>query len=322
MAEKEFLDWLRRRFAGGDPSVLVGAGFDDCALVACGSRRLALSVDAFAEGSHFTADASPREIAAKAVRASLSDLAASGCRARWILSAASIRRGLGGQWTREFADSLAEEAAFFGAAVIGGDTVSAEQGTVIALTVAGEPLPGGPVLRSGARPGDVLAVTGSLGGSLRGRHLRPVPRFAEMEALLAFGLRELPGRRFVGAAMDISDGLALDLSRLCRESGVGAVIEAARVPISGAALLAAGESGKTPLAHALGDGEDFELLVAVDPAGWPAFSAWEESGRAGPGGPPAMFTRIGLATGEEGMRLADAGGAVSPLAAEGYEHLW
>lgn len=319
MMENAFVDWLRRRFATADPSVLAGVGPDDCAHVVCAAERFAFSVDAFVEGSHFTSDTPPRDIAAKAIRASLSDLAASGCRARWILLAASIRRGLGEAWARDFADALAEEAAAFDATIIGGDTVSSNRQTFVAVTVAGEPMPGGPVLRSGARPGDVFAVTGGLGGSLRGRHLRPEPRFAEMEALLAFGDRELSGGRFVAAAMDISDGLALDLSRLCRESGVGAVVEAGRVPLADAARAAAEASGKSPLAHALGDGEDFELLVALDPVGWDAFACWAADGR---GAGLAPFTRVGTATREEGLVLMDSSGAFAPLAAEGYEHIW
>lgn len=318
MSENAFIEWLSRRFASCDPDILVGSGPDDCAHVVAASGRLGLTMDAFCEGSHFAPGTPPALIAAKAVRASLSDLAASGCRARWLLVSAGIRKGLGDGWAREFAESLAREADLFGVSVIGGDTVSTPTGLFVSVAAGGEPLPGGPVTRRGARAGDLLVVTGALGGSLRGRHLRPEPRFAEMAALLDEGRRQ--GRRLVTAGMDISDGLALDLSRLCRESGVGAQVDSRLVPISSDARAMAAEGTKSALAHALADGEDFELLAAVDPDGWEEFTTHDRSLPAEYDA--AAFTVIGRIAGGADVTILDADGVPQPLAAEGYEHQW
>ncbi|MCC8189793.1 MAG: hypothetical protein LIP77_04025 [Planctomycetes bacterium] len=164
-------------------------------------------------------------------------------------------------------------------------------------------------------------VTGTLGGSLLGRHLRPVPRVREVERLMEF-CRSLPDMPRPSAMMDLSDGLALDLARLCRESGVGALVDAAAVPIDPAAREASAASGRTALAHALTDGEDFEVLVTLAPAVWTAFTGFLTT----PAGQAAFrdlapFRRIGELTAEAGIRLRHEGGE-QPLAAEGYEHTW
>lgn len=323
MREEKLLANMAKWFAGDDPSVLLGSGPDDCAHLLADGRRLAVSVDAFAEGSHFLADADPRDIARKCLAASLSDLAASACRARWALVSLCLKKGLESSWAPAFAQELAAASREYGVTVVGGDTVAAPAGTFVAVTVIGEPLPGGPLLRSGARPGDVLAVTGELGGSIRGRHLRPVPRLREVAALMDRLYRTGNPALLPHAAMDISDGLALDLSRLCRESGVGAEIEAAAVPVAAAARELAVETGKTPLAHALTDGEDFELLLALPAAGWELFAASGErtSKPAGTDG-GAPFTRIGRIVEGSEIALLGKDGRRSPLAPEGYEHQW
>jgi thiamine-monophosphate kinase len=321
MLENDLLDSLPALFATGDAGVITGAGPDDCAHVETVGRRLALSMDAFAEGSHFLPDAKPEDVARKALGASLSDLAASGCRARWALVALCLRRGAGGDWAERFARELAAAAAEFGVSIIGGDTVSAPNATCVSITVIGEPLPGGPILRSGGNPGDVLAVTGTLGGSIRGRHLRPEPRLREIERLLKFSVGLTGDGRLPTAAMDISDGLALDLSRLCRASGVGATLDADLIPLSDAARELAAETGRTALAHALTDGEDFELLVAMPPRLWDAFARHQAAAASGSDA-LAAFTRIGALTAESGLRLRAIDGGETPLEPEGYQHQW
>ncbi len=314
MHENDLLASLATLFASSDPGVLVGSGPDDCAHLMADGRQLAMSADAFVEGSHFLADADPRDVAAKAVGASLSDLAASACRARWLLVSLCLRKGLAAGWADAFAQGLADAAARYQVSVVGGDVVSGPA-TFVSVTAVGEPLPGGPVLRSGGKAGDVLVVTGSLGGSLLGRHLRPEPRLAEIAALMAYAAERDDG--FPHAAMDLSDGLSLDLARLCRESGVGAVVDAAAVPVADAARVRSDDSGKPPLAHALSDGEDFELLLALPPALWAGFSAWLAEADRG----LAPFTRIGALRAGSGVALLHDGNE-QPLAAEGYEHQW
>src|SRR5262249_36518240 len=136
-----------------------------------------------------------------------------------------------------------------------GDTNSWNGGLVISVTLLGEATARGPVLRRGARPGDWLLVTGPLGGSIKGKHLDFTPRVRE--ALLLHEHADLH------AMIDISDGLAADIGHICEESGCGAVLHAESIPISDAARQM--NDARTPLDHALGDGEDFELAFAVSP---------------------------------------------------------
>src|SRR5690606_13447043 len=139
---------------------------------------------------------------------------------------------------------LAEQ---YGVAIAGGDTNSWDGPLAITVTAFGRVTERGPLTRSGARPGDLLLVTGALGGSILGRHLRVEPRVRE--ALL------LNERYELTAGMDISDGLALDASRLAAASRCGVALRLDSIPISGDAVELAERDGKTPLAHALGDGE-------------------------------------------------------------------
>lgn len=317
MRENELLASLRDLLATDDPSVLTGSGPDDCAHVRADGRRLSFSIDAFTEGSHFAADAPPRAVAEKALCASLSDLAGSACRARWALVTLSLKRGAGEGWAGEFARGLADAAREWGVAVVGGDTVSSPFSTTVTVAVAGEPLPGGPLLRGGAKKGDVLAVTGELGGSILGRHLRPTPRLREIDSLMHYCAAR-DEKHFPHAAMDISDGLALDLARLCRESGVGAIVDEDLIPVSDAARELARRTGKSPLDHALGDGEDFELLVAMPRRTWEMYGELREILPAG----QVPFVRIGEATADGGVRIRRRDGAVVPLEPRGYEHQW
>lgn len=320
MHENDILATFPKLFASRDPSVLVGSGPDDCAHIRPDAPQLAFSTDAFAEGSHFLPGESPRAVARKALLASLSDLAASACRPRWALVSLCLKKGLPESWSAEFADSLAATAREYGVTIVGGDVVSSRDGIFVSVTVAGEPLPGGPVLRGGGKPGDAVVVTGELGGSIRGRHLAPIPRVREITALMEFCAARDGGKNVPDAAMDISDGLALDLSRLCRESGTGATVRENRIPVSEAAKMAAAESGRRPVEHALTDGEDFELLLALPPRVWDGFAAF----LASPGAPQglAAFTRIGELTADAGLRIVDADGSVRPLDAGGYQHQW
>lgn len=318
MLEDQLLDALPVLLATGDPSVFVGTGPDDCAHVRTDGTRLAMTIDSFTEGSHFLADTPAAAIAEKAMAATLSDLAASGCRARWVLTSLCLRPGLPDGWAREFALAMAETAKRYGVTVVGGDTVSGKS-VCVTMTAVGEPWPGGPILRSGAHAGDVVAVSGTLGGSLKGRHLRPVPRLEEMRLILEF-CRE-KSLSPPSAAMDISDGLTLDLSRLCEESGVGARIREADVPVSAAAVEMAGEDGASPLHHAFADGEDFELVLTFAPATWAALLPhWQRVVGESPSLAP--LTAIGECTADGQLLAIDAAGSEHPLAAEGYQHQW
>jgi thiamine-monophosphate kinase len=198
--------------------------------------------------------------------------------------------------------TIAEE---FACDIVGGDTTRWGHPLAIDVCMVAGAYPGvKPVRRSGARPGDFLAVTGCLGGSLRGRHLTFTPRVRE-----ARRLAETLGTR-LHALMDISDGLSLDLFRMCEASGTGAELyeEALDDVISDDARAAADDDGRSPLAHALEDGEDFELLAAVAPEAATTDRLDELDLR-----------RVGVVT-ENGFVLRGSSGRAVPLEPRGYDH--
>lgn len=302
--ELALIRWLRQRIAPAD-DVVLGPG-DDCALLQTAAGLVAATTDTLLQGTHFSETDTGAAVGWKAVAASLSDLAAMGCRARWILVGLGLRRGVDPAWTQAFAEGLCHCCEVFHASLVGGDITTGEGPTSIAVTALGTPHPGGPIRRSAARPGDLLVVTGQLGGSLLGRHLSFTPRLAEAQALCASGA--------VHAMLDLSDGLALDLRRLCQESGVGACLEETAIPCSAAARQAAARSGRDVLEHALGDGEDFELLCAVEPSRWGALqTAWTAE--------LAPLTILGKITGEPNvLTLCQKNGVRAPVPALGFVH--
>jgi thiamine-monophosphate kinase len=254
-SEFAYIDWVRRQ-TPPDPRVLVGPG-DDAAALRLGAQAPSLvTTDMLLEGSCFRlAEAGPRRVGRKAMAVNLSDVAAMAGRPVAAVVAVGLPRRGGRALAEELYLGLREVADAFDTAVVGGDTNSWDGPLVIAVTVLGEATGRGPVGRGGARPGDWLLVTGPLGGSILGKHLDFTPRVREALALhAAADLR---------AMIDISDGLAADVNHLCEESRCGAVLRAEAVPIAEAARRL--DDGRTPLEHALGDGEDFELVFAVAP---------------------------------------------------------
>jgi thiamine-monophosphate kinase len=261
MTEFDYIRWLRKR-TSSDPRVLTGIG-DDAAVLRPTTHPLLVTTDMLLDGRHFVlAEAGARRVGRKAMAVNLSDIAAMAGRP----IAAVVSVGLPRQSTHHSpltTHHLAEElylglrdmADAFDTILVGGDTNSWDGGLVMSVTLLGEATARGPVLRKGARPGDWLLVTGPLGGSIKGKHLDFTPRVRE--ALL------LHERADLHAMIDISDGLAADIGHICEESGCGAVLHAENIPISDAARQL--NDGRTPLDHALGDGEDFELAFAVSP---------------------------------------------------------
>ncbi len=254
--EFAFIDWLRRRTPSAG-RVLLGPG-DDTALVAWpGGPPCLVTTDMLLEGSCFRlAEAGPRRVGRKAMAVNLSDIAAmAGVPVAAVVSVGLPRRG-GRELAEELYRGLREVADAFETPIVGGDTNSWDGPLVINVTLLGEATPRGVVRRSGARVGDRLLVTGPLGGSILGKHLDFTPRVRE--ALLLHEIVPLH------AMIDVSDGLAADVWHLCEESGCGAVLRADAIPIADAAHTI--KDGRPPLEHALGDGEDFELVFAVAPA--------------------------------------------------------
>ena len=255
--EFDFIAWLRSR-TPADPRVLLGPG-DDCAVLARPAAPLLITTDMLMDGTDFFVhEIGARRAGRKAMAANLSDIAAMAGSPLAAVTAVALPHGGGLGFAEELYRGLRDAADEFGMPIVGGDTNSWTGPLVISATVLGEPTGRGAVTRAGARPGDWLFVTGPLGGSILGHHLDFVPRIREAQALhCAVELHAL---------CDISDGLAADLGHILDESKCGAVLAAASIPIAPAAVELSGSSGKSPLQHALGDGEDFELLLAVSPA--------------------------------------------------------
>jgi len=300
LSEFSYINWLRKRIPS-QASVLIGPGDDTAAMRVDGSRPLLITTDMLMEGSCFLLrDAGAHAVGRKALAVNLSDIAAMAGRP----TAAVVSLGLpreGGQAIAEgLFEGMREIAEQFDVPIVGGDTNSWSGELVVSVTVLGEATGSGPVRRNGARPGDAIFVTGALGGSIRGKHLDFVPRVRESQLLHAMvGLR---------AMIDISDGLSRDLHHLCEESGCGALLDSAAVPISDDAIELAATSGKSPLEHALGDGEDFELLFCVG----------AEDGERLRQHSPVPVWQIGVMT-EQGVELMrDGTRHVLPIM--GYEH--
>lgn len=256
--EFSFISWLRGK-TPPCPRVLVGPG-DDCAVLAPSTLPLLVTTDMLMDGTDFViADVGPRWAGRKAMAVNLSDIAAMAGSPTAAVVGVALPRGVDDP--RGFAEELflglRDVADPFSAAIVGGDTNSWNGPLVISVTVLGEPTQSGPVLRSGARSGDWIFVTGPLGGSILGHHLNFTPRVKE-----ALALGEAVD---LHAMCDISDGLSADLNHILEESRCGAVLFAEAIPIADAARELSRTSNRTPLQHALGDGEDFELVFTVSP---------------------------------------------------------
>jgi thiamine-monophosphate kinase len=247
-----------------DPSPEAGPG-DDCAVIdpgsACDHLRL-LKTDALVAGIHFTPEASPRSVGWKAIARVVSDFAAMGGCPQHFLITLALPPETRVSWVEALYQGMADGMSAFNAVLAGGETTAVPTGSAAVISVAatGCVHRSHLVLRSSGKPGQTLLVTGTLGGSIRSKHLTFTPRIREAQWLVT--------HHKPTAMMDVSDGLAKDLSRLAKASGCGAVLDRPSLPIT---------PGCTP-DEALGDGEDFELLIAMAPERVPALlTDWKSS---------------------------------------------
>jgi thiamine-monophosphate kinase len=282
-----------------DPPGITGIG-DDCCVWTPGGPTC-LSVDAIVENRHFLSTDAPELVGRKAAGAALSDLAAMGARPVGAVVALSCPARWDGL---NIMTALAAELGRHGCPLLGGDTTGADLLT-ISVTVWGEAVaaPGVParfVMRSGAQVGDLLIVTGALGGSFKsGRHLRPEPRLAEGQWLAQ--------RPFVHALMDLSDGLASDAPTMARASSCGCLLLPREVPVHDDVPVISDTARA-----ACCDGEDFELLIAVAPEHWPQLQlAWPF---------PLPLSRVGWLIEQPVTLMEDHTGRVVPMDWSGFEH--
>ncbi|MBI1825219.1 MAG: thiamine-phosphate kinase [Planctomycetes bacterium] len=305
--ELEFVEWLRR-CGRQAPGVELPIG-DDMGQVrlsgeknAAGSRLL-LTSDMLLDGVHFdTSKHRLSEIGRKALACSLSDCAAMAVRPVAALVSLALPFGLDLEKAKEIYIGMSELEDRFKVTILGGDTNRWKNPLVIDVAIAAEPYPGiEPRTRAGGRPGDEVYVTGKLGGSILGKHLSFVPRVEE-----ARRLAECLGDK-LRAMMDISDGLSLDLWRMCQASGVGVIIDESKLGtvVSDDAMRMAFGDSDAALQHALSDGEDFELLLAVAPG------VENASG--------VTLYRVGTLC-EHGFQMQRSDGTICDLPPKGYVH--
>jgi len=273
-------------------------------------RELVIAADAMVEGVHFLSGTAPDLVARKLLRVNLSDLAAMGAAPFGYLLTVSVPRTAGEAWFERFSAGLAADQAEYGITLLGGDTTETPGPISLSLTIIGQVTPGQALRRSGARAGDELWVTGTIGdgllgleaargklpdpdGYLVGRYNLPSPRLG------------LPLWGLATAAMDVSDGLIQDVGHVCRASGVAALIEADRIPLSAQARAA----GPAWWEAAITGGDDYELILAIPAGHEAAIQAI---------GVPA--TRIGRFTAGAGVQVIDGTGAPIALSRHGWSH--
>jgi thiamine-monophosphate kinase len=330
LTEDELVAAIRKVLSGQGQGVLAGAG-DDAALVESGSGDAVLTADLLVEGVHFDrAITGARDLGYKAIVVNVSDIAAMAASPRYALVSVALSDQVGPAWVMELYGGLRSACEEYALSLVGGDLSRGGQ-VVISVAVVGEVSRGRAVLRSGARPGQRVVVTGVLGASAGGlllagaptsvageaarsewgrslldAHIRPAARVGEAQTLAQVGAT---------AMMDISDGLALDLSRLCAESAVGARIELDRVPVAPSLTELAGVVSADPLELALSGGEDYELLAVLE-------RLVVEKARA------KLHERFGVPladigdiTEARGLVAVDRSGAERPLEPRGWDHL-
>lgn len=307
--ESEFIHWLSTRLPSSR-HLRLGAGDDAAVLSWSQARDLVVTTDAITDQVDFVlVETDPTLVGRKALAVNLSDLAAMAAEpVAAVVSLVLPRGGGAGRSALDLAKALYEGliplAKEFDVAIAGGDTNAWDGPLAISVTAVGRTTACGPLMRSGAKPGDWLLVTGALGGSLLGRHLHAQPRIRE--ALLLHERYELH------AGMDISDGLALDASRLAAASGCGVALNLETVPVSPDAVRLGEQTGRRPVEHALGDGEDFELLLAAPPETAEQIIRDQQLG--------IPITHIGRCIEQAGLWQMDDNGELKSLPPAGYEH--
>ena len=302
--------------------VKIGIGDDCAALDVRGDKLCLVTTDMLLEGTHFLLARTPLPCSAarwpikipratifqvgwKAITCSVSDIAAMGCVPTATVVSVGFSEDTCMAFARDLHRGLRGACRRYGVELVGGDVTAWAQPMAISVTMLGRDAGLKPLTRSGARVGDRILVTGALGGSILGSHLTFEPRLKEALYL---------NRHFkIHSMIDISDGLSSDLNHIAEESGVGAIVDAERVPLSAACRRLASKTGRPPLEHALSDGEDYELLFTASRPVARRLVAEQPLG--------VRVTEIGEIVPGREVRLRLADGSQRALKPSGYEHL-
>jgi len=319
LGEQGLIERIRGRVVHRSEDIVVGIGDDACAVKAYSGLLTLLTTDAFVEGNHFDLSYfSFKDVGMKAIAASMSDVAAMGGQPKYCVVSLMSPRTISVADVDSILDGITECCQMYGVELVGGDAVGSVS-LAISTSVIGEVEPENVVLRSGAKPGDVVYVTGDLGASEAGRlvlserigvaddvreyigvrHRSPTPRIREA--------RELVQSHTIHSMIDISDGLSTDATHIARESGVRLIIQASNIPISPHVRDVEDASSISALDMALYGGEDFELLFTT-----------AELGLKEAAGVPV--TRIGQVAQGKGVSLVSDDGTESRLLPRGFRH--
>ena len=301
--EKSFIEWICHSLPPQPHSIDHGPGDDTAIFHSNAELPSLITTDLLMEGVHFHLDQThARRVGYKAMAVNLSDIAAMGGTPSLCVVSIALPCTNGRALGEELMGGLMDLAREFEVGIAGGDTNSWNGPLVVNITLLGQASRKGPLLRSTAKPGALLLVTGKLGGSLGGRHLDFKPRVRES--------RLLHDHYNLHAMIDVSDGLSTDLWHLLNASSCGACLKQDCIPIHDSVYEI--QDARTPLEHALYDGEDFELLFTADPA---------EAARILQDQPLAIpITLIGQMTSEKEAQLMAPDGQTHSLKPQGWEH--
>lgn len=307
LSEDEITEWFAQQSRLVAADFPIGIGDDMAQIQLSEETSVLVTTDMLLDGVHFDLrEATLKQAGYKAIAVSLSDCAAMATVPIAAVVSVALPRGFGEEELKQLHSGIALAGDRFGCSLVGGDITAWKDKEPFAISVAmlSRPASNEPIKRSGAKVGDIICVTGSLGGAHArrdgGKHLEFEPRVRE-----AIKIAQMVT---VNSMIDISDGLSTDLGRICRASKVGAIINADQVPISDEA-----RKGQEPLSSALNDGEDFELLFTLSQGECKKLlNKWDG---------PIPITQIGAITDTDRVQIKMPDGRIEDLQAEGYDHL-